>query len=178
MYNKQLCIQHFKVFECPVVFRCCQPVFDGDTTTKFTQLQRGSCRIFVGFPKYQAGWLIYAPQKIGNKNLVVSMDVIFYEYFLSNIGGSDLPFAQARPETEIGKVGGPAKIPDESTGDLTNLTDYEVFHWRDNEPNTTPLSITSSYNEKAIMEELVLDENDEPAMGLELVDGMRRSDWL
>ena len=157
-----------------MVFKRYQPIFQGDTTTKFTQLQRGSRGIFVGFPKHQAGWLIYVPQKIGNKHLVVSMDVIFDQNFLSNIEGTNLPFAQAQPEIEIGKVGGPRKVLDESTGDLTNLIDYEVSHWGDNEPSVTPISITSTHNDKAISKTLLLSEN-EPELGSELVDGMRRS---
>ena len=102
------------------------------------------------------------------------MDVIFDQHFLSNIKGTNIPFAQAQPEIEIGKVGGPGKVLDESTGDLTNLIDYEVSHWGDNEPSVTPISITSTHNDKAISKTLLLSEN-EPELGSELVDGMRRS---
>ena len=50
LYNKQPSIQRFKVFGCPIVFKQYQTVYDGDVTTKFTQLQRGSQEIFVRFP--------------------------------------------------------------------------------------------------------------------------------
>ena len=138
LYNKRPRVQRFKVFGCPVVFKRYQPVFEGDASTKFTQLQRGSRGIFVGFPKNQAGWLIYVPEKIANKHLVVCVDVVFDQHMLSNIAGTNFPFAQSQPEIEIGRVGGPSKVINEATGDLTNLADHEISHWGEATPETTP----------------------------------------
>ena len=121
LYGRKPSIRRFKVFGCPVIFKRYQPIYDGDSSTKFTQLQQGSRGIFVGFPRNQAGWLIYVPQKIGNKHLVVSMDVVFDQSFLSSITGTSIPFSQAQQEREIDKAGGPIKTSNESTGDITNL---------------------------------------------------------
>ena len=51
LHKKKPRIQRFKVFGCPVVFKCYQPIFEGDASTKFSQLQQGSRGIFVGFPR-------------------------------------------------------------------------------------------------------------------------------
>ena len=137
LYNKWTCIQSYKVFGCPNIFKRYQPVYDGNSSTKFTQLQRGSRGIFVGFPRNQAGWLIYVPEKIGNKNLVVCSDAVFDQFMLSNIAGTNFPFAQSQAEINIGKVGGPSKTINEATGDLTNLADHEMSHWGDEIPEET-----------------------------------------
>ena len=86
-----------KSLEVWLYFKQYQPVCGGDTSTKFTQLQRGSWCILVGFPKNQAGWLIYV-QKIGNKNLVISADVVFDQFMLSSTTGTNSPFTQSQPE--------------------------------------------------------------------------------
>ena len=54
------------------------------------------------------------------------MDVIFDQYFLSSIKGSELPFSKSKPEIKIGKVGGPLKSVDESTGDVTHHTNHDI----------------------------------------------------
>ena len=143
LYNKRPRVQRFKVFGCLVIFKRYQPIFEGDASTKFTQLQRGSQGIFVGFPRNQAGWLIYVPEKIGNSNLVVCVDVVFDQFMLSNISGTIFPFAQSQPEIDIGKVGGPVKTIHEATGNLTNLTDHELCHWGEDTPRDTPKPCTS-----------------------------------
>ena len=66
-------VSRFKVFGCPVVFKRYQPYLDGKMVTDFKQLQQGSRGIFVGFPRGQAGWLIYVPEKVQNSHLVISM---------------------------------------------------------------------------------------------------------
>ena len=104
LYNKWTCIQRYKVFGYPNIFKRYQPVYDGNSSTKFTQLQRGSRGIFVGFPRNQAGWLIYVPEKIGNKNLAVCSDVVFDQFMLSNIAGTNFSFSQSQPEINIGEV--------------------------------------------------------------------------
>ena len=146
LYNKKPSVRRFKVFGCPVVFKRYQPAYDGDSTTKFMQLQQGSRGIFVGFPRNQAGWLIYVPQKINNKHLVVSMDVVFDQEFLSSIAGTSIPFSQAQPEKVIGKVGGPPLTSTESTGNITNLIEGSITHWGNEETYDTTLnySISSS----------------------------------
>ena len=76
LHNKKPRVKKFEVCGCPVVFKRYQPKHDGDITTYFKQLQCGSCGIcFVGFPKNQAGWLIYVDEAIKDSHLVVSMDV-------------------------------------------------------------------------------------------------------
>ena len=39
LYNKRPRIQRFKVFGCPVISKRYQPIYEGDASTKFTQLQ-------------------------------------------------------------------------------------------------------------------------------------------
>ena len=129
LHNKKPRVRRFKVFGCPVVFKRYQPKHDGDTTTNFKQLQRGSRGIFVGFPKNQAGWLIYVDEAIKGSHLVVSMDVDFDQHFLSGISGTNKVFAQGELEKDIGKVGGLRAPATESTGDITNLIDSTTSHW-------------------------------------------------
>ena len=129
MYNKKARVQRFKVFGCPVVFKRYQPLHDGDVTTTFRQLQRGSRGTFVGFPKNQAGWLIYVPEKLSQSHLIVSSDVDFDQFFLSGVEGITKPFRQGQPERGIGGNRGRQPNIDESTGDITNLVDSSVTHW-------------------------------------------------
>ena len=129
IHGKRPRVLRFKVFGCPVVFKRYSPQFDGDITTNFKQLQRGSKGIFVGFPKDQAGWLIFVPDKISNSHLVVSMDVVFDQHFLSGISANKPTMAGGQNEREVGKVGGNKSEINEKTGDITNLTDSSISHW-------------------------------------------------
>ena len=151
IHHKKPRVQRFKVFGCPVIFKRYQPQHEGDTATQFTQLQRGCRGIFVGFPKDQAGWLIYVPEKIRNSHLVVSMDVTFDQEFLSSPSGVNVPFSQAQPERNLGKVGGQRTTPTETTGNLTNLSNSQVSHWGSNqtfesEHQVQPFNNTNHYN--------------------------------
>ena len=67
-------VSRFKVFGCPVIFKCYQPRLDGKMITDFKQLQQGSQGIFVGFLQGQVVWLIYLPEKIQHSHLVVKFD--------------------------------------------------------------------------------------------------------
>ena len=132
LHKKKPRIRRFKVFGSPVIFKRYKPQHDGDTTTDFRQLQRGSRGIFVGFPRNQAGWLIYVPEKIGGHRLIVSMDVVFDQNFLTCPVGTDVPFAGGQPERHIGNVGGRQGLVTENTGDITNITDSTISHWGQN----------------------------------------------
>jgi hypothetical protein len=129
IHGKKPRIKRYKVFGCPVIFKQYQPHHNGDLKTKFKQLQRGSRGNFVGFPKDQVGWLIYVPEKIGDSYLIVSMDVVFDQHFMSGITGTRKVFNQGQMEKNVGKVGGRKSEITETTGDLTNLMDSEISHW-------------------------------------------------
>ena len=129
LHKKKPRISRFKVFGCPVVFKRYQPQHDGDTTTTFRQLQRGSRGIFVGFPKSQAGWLIYVSEKIGNSHLIVSSDVSFDQHFLSGSKGIKAPFAGGETVRNLGSHQGRKGHITEETGDITNLAEVPVSHW-------------------------------------------------
>ena len=102
------------------------------------------------------------------------MDVIFDQHFLSNISGSELPFAQAQFEIDIGKVGGPSRSCHGSTGDLTNLSEHDMSHWGEEEPHDTHCPIVPHVSDPAMDKEQPSDSPN-PSLGLELVDGIRRS---
>ena len=138
IHGKKPRIQRFKVFGCPVVFKRYQPAHEGDITTNFKQLQRGSRGIFVGFPKNQAGWLIFVEEKIAGSHLVVLSDVDFDQTFLSGITGNNKVFQQGQNERNVGKVGGRKSQITESTGDITNLTDSNISHWGDKQTFDLP----------------------------------------
>jgi len=129
LHNKKPRIRRFRVFGCPVVFKRYKPQHAGDHTTTFQQLQRGSRGIFVGFPRNQAGWLIYVPEKIGGHHLIVSMDVVFDQHFMSTPVGSNTPYAGAQTERPVGRQGGRLGSITEATGNITNITDTSVSHW-------------------------------------------------
>ena len=126
-------VSRFKVFGCPVVFKRYQPFLDGKMVTDFKQLQQGSRGIFVGFPRGQAGWLIYVPEKIQHSHLVVSMDVVFDQDFVSGSIGSKKPFAQSQPERDFKLSTGYDESNPEMTGDVTNLMGTTESHWGDRE---------------------------------------------
>ena len=78
------------------MFKRYTPMYPGESSTKFTQLQRGCRGIFVGFPEDQAGWLIYIPDKLDGKSLIVSSDVVFDQYFLSSSEGLEQEFKHSQ----------------------------------------------------------------------------------
>lgn len=129
LHGKRPRVQRFKVFGCPVVFKRYQPQHEGDVSTNFKQLQRGSRGIFVGFPKNQAGWLIFVHEKINGSHLVVSSDVDFDQQFFSGVTGNNKVFHAGQNESNIGKIGGRQAQFSESTGDVTNLIDSSITHW-------------------------------------------------
>ena len=129
LHKKKPRIGRFKVFGCPCVFKRYAPNADGIKTTDFKQLQRGCRGVFVGFPKDQAGWLIYVPEKIAGSHLVVSMDVAFDQYFVSGINGTKTEFDGGQIVRNIGKSGGNRGTITESTGDFTNLGSSYISHW-------------------------------------------------
>ena len=63
LHKKKPRIGRFKVFGCPCVYKRYASHADGAKSTDFKQFQRGCCGVFVGFPKDQAGWLIYVPKR-------------------------------------------------------------------------------------------------------------------
>ena len=196
LHNKKPRLRRFKVFGCPVIFKRYKPQHDGDTTTRFKQLQRGSHGIFVGFPRNQAGWLIYVPEKIGGHHLIVSMDVVFDQSFLSSPIGTSIPFAGAQPHKSIGPLRGVQGTITETTGDITNITDTSVSHWGTTttfdiphsvqQPNTNhfaPLAnndndsdnSSSSSSSSSSSPEHIDNDSVEPPTGLHIIDGLRRS---
>jgi hypothetical protein len=73
--------------------------------------------------------LIYVPEKIGDSHLIVSMDVVFDQHFMSGITGTRKVFDQGQMERNVGKVGGRKAEITETTGNITNLMDSEISHW-------------------------------------------------
>ena len=67
-------------------------MINGKIVTDFKQLQKGCRGIFVGFPDNQAGWLFFVEHKIGGSHLVISMDAVFDQHFLSGITTSNSNF--------------------------------------------------------------------------------------
>ncbi len=72
--NRRPCINHFRVFGCPVVVKrwktgesCCGK-----------QTERGTWGIFVGFPSTQKGYLVFSPQ---SRHILISADIQFDESF-------------------------------------------------------------------------------------------------
>jgi hypothetical protein len=103
LYGKKPRIGHFKVFGCPVVFKCYSPLINGKALTDFTELQRGCQGVFVGFPDDQAGWLLFVATKINDSHLVVSSDVVFDQYFLSGFTGLITKYNESQNECKIGQ---------------------------------------------------------------------------
>ena len=156
-------------------------------------MQRGCRGIFVGFPKDQAGWLIYVPEKIAGSYLVVSMDVAFDQYFVSGIYATKTEFDGGQIVRNVGKSGGNRGAITESTGDFTNLGPSYISHWeKDNTFDSahSPASfIDSNLNDDDSTEDSESYDGDEsddvPAkaidgpidlnMGTTNMDGLRRS---
>ena len=144
LHGKKPRIGRFKVFGCPCVFKRYAPMYDGETSTKFTQLQRGCRGIFVGFPETQAGWLIYIHDKLDNVNLVVSSDVVFDQHFVSSADGIDQEFKHSQKSKKLGKSGGRKGEITEHTGDITTITDTEISHWGQKQTFETTHNVNNS----------------------------------
>ena len=133
LHGKKPRIGRFKVFGCPCVFKKYAPMYEGKSSTKFTQLQRGCRGIFVGFPEDQAGWLIYIPEKLEGASLVISSDVTFDQFFVSSSKGLEQEFKHSQHVKNLGRSGGRRGEISESTGDISNLCEYTESHWGTNE---------------------------------------------
>ena len=184
-------VSRFKVFGCPVVFKRYQPFLDGKMVTDFKQLQQGSRGIFVGFPRGQAGWLIFVPEKIQNSHLVISMDVVFDQEFISSSVGSRKPFAQSQPERDFKLSPAYDETTAESTGDITNLMESSESHWGekmtfDSKHNVATPEVNELEEERSLdSDDEIESDEDEPVAvkkfeidlnaGSQQVDGMRRS---
>jgi hypothetical protein len=198
LHGKKPRIGRYKVFGCPVVFKRYSPQVNGETKTEFKELQHGQRGIFVGFPDNQAGWLIFVQEKILGSHLVVSMDVVFDQYFLSGITASIQGFAGSQMTRRVVTTPGRKPLITKSTSDITNLADVQVSHWgkqtvfdSDHECNHQPkLSISSANsnrydildqddNSTSTSEDNDIDSSDdEPSQfqkGSINIDGLRRS---
>ena len=71
------------------------------------------------------------------------VNVVFDQFFLSSIVGTNHPFSQSQAEKAIGKVGGQQAQTNETTGDITQLTESQLSHWGKELPNETQLTISS-----------------------------------
>ena len=157
LHGRKPRVQRYKVFGCPAVFKRYAPMINGKLITDFKQLQKGCRGIFVGFPDNQAGWLFYVEHKIGGSHLVISMDAVFDQHFLSGITTSNSNFDGSQPERLIGRIN-TTKNADEQTGDITNLTDTAISHWGDKHTFESSHKI----NKKPILpDENINDESDD-----------------
>ena len=126
-------ISRFKVFGCPVVFKCNQPYIHGKLLTEFQQLQQESRGTFVGFPINQAAWLINVPLTIKNSHLVVPTDVVFAQQFISLPLGTNKPFAQSQTERNVRVLPNASPFIVESTGDVTTMGPSQITYWKGEE---------------------------------------------
>jgi hypothetical protein len=97
-YNRKPSIRKFRVLFCPCVYKV---YFREKTTSKITRRfdssnhpQRGVIGVFCGFPRGQAGYLIWEPR---SKTLRVSGDVQFDETFVSTGPRRHFAFRDALP---------------------------------------------------------------------------------
>jgi hypothetical protein len=117
------------VFGYPVVFKRNSPQVNRKIQREFKTLQHGQRCIFVGFPNNQAGWLIFVQEKILGSHLIVSMDVVFDQYFMSGITASIQGYTGSQMTKKIGNNSGQKPRIMEETGTITNLTDTQISHW-------------------------------------------------
>jgi hypothetical protein len=116
------------VFGYPVVFKRNSPQVNRKIQREFKTLQHGQRCIFVGFPNNQAGWLIFVQEKILGSHLIVSMDVVFDQYFMSGITASIQGYTGSQMTKKIGNNSGQKPRIMEETGTITNLTDTQISH--------------------------------------------------
>jgi hypothetical protein len=160
--------------------------------SNFKELQQGARGIFVGFPDGQAGWLIFVQEKISGSHLIVSMDFMFDQMFLTGITASIKGFGNSQDTRKIGNP--PTKIPMdiEHTGDVTNLADFQMSHWGSNEtfesdhqmqekPTSTSLnnnkeiSIENEDSNSTSSSDSEEEDNDNKLLGMAQINGTRRS---
>ncbi|KAI2494629.1 Reverse transcriptase (RNA-dependent DNA polymerase) [Fragilaria crotonensis] len=94
-YGRKPSLANFRVFGCPIYFKCYKPTFRNKLITYKQQLQRASRGIFIGFPENSAGWLVYSPDH--PQRIVITRDAYFDEGFSSALAFDSKPFAGAIP---------------------------------------------------------------------------------
>ena len=166
LHGRKPRVQRYKVFGCPAIFKRYAPMINGKIVTDFKQLQKGCRGIFVGFPDNQAGWLFFVEHKIGGSHLVISMDAVFDQHFLSGITTSNSNFDGSQPERLIGRIN-TTKNADEQTGDITNLTNTAISHWG----NGHTFESTHKINKNPILPDNNINEIDEYEGMPELISG-------
>ena len=97
-YGRKPNLRHFRTMFCPVVYKVHERTQKvGKDTNRFNQKnnpQRGVLGIHCGFPKNQAGWLIFDPR---SQSMRISADVQFDEGFKSMGPRRHFAFADALP---------------------------------------------------------------------------------
>jgi hypothetical protein len=94
-YGRKPSLANFRVFGCPVFFKCYEPTFRNKLMTYKQQLQRASCGIFIGFPENSAGWLVYFPEH--PQRIEITREAYFDKDFSSAIAFNSKPIAGAIP---------------------------------------------------------------------------------
>jgi hypothetical protein len=171
LHNKKPRIARVKVFGCPVVVKQEAP---GSINTEFNQVQRGMRGIFVGFPKDQAGWLIFVPEKIKGSHLVISQDVVFDQYFLSGLNGSVSEFKGSELLRNVPMGGRTPKIT-ETTGDVSNLIGPKSIFDLSPSSKREPSPLSDSESDDDSDNDSLHSSSSEKPLGTSILDGKRRS---
>ena len=80
------------VLFCPCVVQKATAHGETKTLNMRHQAQKGFCRIFVGIPQHQKGYLVYVPS---TRKVILSYNVKFDDIFVSALSYSSRPYAEA-----------------------------------------------------------------------------------
>ena len=94
-YGRKPSLANFRVFGCPVYFKCYEPTSNNKLITYKQQLQHASHGFFIGFPENSPGWLVYSPEH--PQHIVITRNAYFDKDFCSALAVDSKPFARAIP---------------------------------------------------------------------------------
>ena len=113
-----ICVFYF----CPCVLRKATVHVETKTLNMRHQAQKGFCRIFVGIPQHQTGYLVYVPS---TRKVILLYDVAFDESFSSAFSYRSQLYAEAmamRPTVTYTPYATSSK---EQTGDVITFAQFE-----------------------------------------------------
>ena len=117
--EKKAEIKRFRVLFCPCVVN---KYTSSQQVVCKTFTQRGMKGIFVGFDVIAPGYLVFLPSI---RQIIISIDVIFDESFISALVEKCRPYREAF-STRLLQELPPERDPDDHTGDISTMSTYSL----------------------------------------------------
>ena len=165
----------YKVFGCPAVVHKPEQSLDGTIINKKLQIQRGLRTTFIGIPTNQAGYLFYSEEPIRGSHLLISLDAVFNEEFVTATASTSKVFSAGQTVRTVGNgyVPPPYPLEQETTGDISDFLDIteetsspEEIKQKDSPENPTNLATPLSDSEQVYKQTPLDDTPVPPQVGI------------